>query len=84
MRGLLPDAIIDRPKYPSLGTPRCIYSQPWFQQGLRDLFDHPLDIWDKTQIRKLSKQSSEAYNLDIAYRLVYLQAWQCHMNLDPT
>jgi asparagine synthetase B (glutamine-hydrolysing) len=78
MRGLLPDTIINRPKYPSLGTPRSVYRQPWFKEGLRDLFDHPLDIWDTQQIRRLSKQNPEQFNLDIVYRLVYLQTWHRH------
>jgi len=78
MRGRLPDTIINRPKYPSLGTPPSVYGQPWFKEGLRDLFDHPLDIWDKVQIGKLSKQDPRQYNLDIVYRLVYLQTWHRH------
>jgi len=78
MRGRLPDTIVNRPKYPSLGTPPSVYGQPWFKEGLRDLFDHPLDIWDKVQIGKLSKQDPRQYNLDIVYRLVYLQTWHRH------
>ena len=78
MHGRLPDTIINRPKYPSLGTPRSVYGQPWFKEGLRDLFDHPLDMWDTAQIRRLSKQKPEQLNLDIVYRLVYFQIWHRH------
>ena len=64
MHGRLPATIINRPKYPSLGTPRSVYGQPWFKEGLRDVFDHPLDVWDKAQIRRLSQQNPEQLNLD--------------------
>ena len=78
MHGRLPATIINRPKYPSLGTPRSVYGQPWFKEGLRDVFDHPLDVWDKAQIRRLSQQNPEQLNLDIVYRLVYFQIWHRH------
>ncbi|HEV2403117.1 MAG TPA: asparagine synthase (glutamine-hydrolyzing) [Candidatus Saccharimonadales bacterium] len=76
MRGLLPDTIIDRPKYPSLGTPRTMYQKAWFQEGLRSLFEHPLDIWNRSEIQRLARLRPEDLNFDILYRLVYLQTWQ--------
>lgn len=75
MRGLLPKKVVDRPKYPSLGTPLSVYKHKWFKSALRSLLENPLDIWDKKAIGSITKQPQTNWDFDTLYRLIYLQLW---------
>ena len=74
-RDRLPSAIIDRPKLPSVGTPRTVYGQSWFQDALDDVRVNPADVWDRDAVVAYARAPASAWNLDVLYRLVYLQAW---------
>lgn len=75
MHAYLPKKAIDQVKYPGMGTPKDICKQGWFKDLINELFEQPLDIWNKKSIVTLSKESYDDWNFDVLYRLVYLQLW---------
>jgi len=78
-QGILPNSIIDRPKYPGLGTPHEVCYSKWFNEAVADLLNEPLDIWDKKELSIFSKQPKKDWNFDVLYRLIYLQQWAKHI-----
>lgn len=75
MHNYLPKSIIYRPKYPGLGTPQNVCNHKWFKSAVHYLFNKPLNIWNKNNIALLANQPPMKRNLDILYRLIYLQLW---------
>ena len=75
MRGKLPDAVVERRKYPSLGTPKKLLRSPWFRELARDLVENPADIWDRDALSSYLRRPEQTWDLDLLYRLVSLQQW---------
>jgi len=75
MLDYLPKSIVYRAKYPGLGTPQNVCEHKWFKSAVQYLFNSPSDIWNKKNIALLANQSPTKWNLDILYRLIYLQLW---------
>lgn len=75
LRPLLPRAIIERKKFPSLGTPTRYYDRPWFRERCRLLTKRD-SIWESKQMRLyLDGGLSGPPDLDVLYRFVVLDQW---------
>ena len=70
-KGLLPDDVLERRKIPSLSTPEAIEKTSWFKEWKEDLEKRPLKIWSSA----ISELQSSVKELDVVYRLAYIQAW---------
>lgn len=70
-KGLLPDDVLERRKIPSLSTPEAIEKTSWFKEWKEDLEKRPLKIWSFA----ISELQSSVKELDVVYRLAYIQAW---------
>lgn len=75
LRPLLPTAIIDRKKFPSLGTPSRFYNRPWFRERCRALADRE-GIWDACQMmRYVNGALGGPPDPDVLYRFIVLDQW---------
>ena len=75
LRPLLPKAVIDRKKFPSLGTPIRFYGRPWFKERCRLLTSRDT-IWDAARMKSyLDGTLLGPPDLDVVYRFVVLDQW---------
>ncbi len=75
LAGLLPEEVVGRQKFPSLGTPRRWYGMEWCRSYIEKLREDPLPIWDPARIHRLLDQPADSINYDALYRLVAFEAW---------
>ena len=75
LRGVLPNAVIDRQKFPGLGLPRAWYGKAWFQQRLAALAAHPLPFWHQPALVALLARGTHQQDFEVLYRLVIFETW---------
>lgn len=75
LRNSLPKDIIERQKFPSLGTPSCWYQKKWFNERVDQLRTDPLPFWDTEQVSKLFEVSEEKRDFEILYRIIVFEEW---------
>ncbi len=75
LQDILPKEIIERKKFPGLGTPRKFYDKPWFQKRLERLKHSSLDIWDKDELHKLITGAIGEAEFELLYRMIVLEEW---------
>ena len=75
LRPYLPASIIDRKKFPSLGTPSRFYNEPWCTERVRRLTDRE-NIWDpSTMNRYLKGELNGPPDPDVVYRFIVIDQW---------
>jgi len=72
---VLPSEIVNRKKFPGLGTPRKWYSKPWFNKRLKELKKNPLEIWDKRALNQLLSGKMSDAKLEVLYRIILFEEW---------
>jgi asparagine synthase (glutamine-hydrolysing) len=75
LRPWLPETLVERKKFPSLGTPSRFYARPWFRARVDQLMNRNT-IWIPELLSKYCNGvEGRAPDLDVLYRFVVLDQW---------